>query len=203
MSLCTKNHLFGRALDASVVLLFLLPGLASATAYTEPPDLPSSISAPFALPTFGLGLNTISGSVDHLAGDDADAFLISLPAGASLSTISLAISNLTLEAGSVAEWGVNWLTSPGPVSAGGFNTTANSTVWPLSATSPVTLGMSEFTLTAGANSTGGLPFANFSSYTYQWQFTVVPEPAAIGLLTLGCLLVAGPRRGRSHRHAKN
>lgn len=160
--------------------------------YAEPADLSGFISAPTPLPMFDIGVNTVSGHLDHHAGDNSDAFLISLPSGASLSSVTLTISNFTLQ-DAIGNWGAVFDTGATATAGDGLNSSGNLT-FPISFVKPGSLSCFMFASTAGAADSAGTPFGAFSAYDYTWSFTVVPAPGAAGLLGLAGFAATRRRR---------
>jgi hypothetical protein len=149
--------------------------------------------------TFDVGLNTVSGSVNgvtlSLVGDFQDSFTLILPAGLTVTSAQVVITNFTYGNG-VAGFQIGEMFLPSFIAITGNGTyvfLGDSSNFP-----PGSLNISVLP-PASTNNPGSIPpsglVAGGFNYTLQYQVAAVPEPSTTALIAIGLLMIVTKRCG--------
>ena len=177
-----------------------MAGMASSArgavvAYTEPPDLNTSLAAPSVLPAFDFGVNTVSGRVDPALSDPSDYFQISLPAGGIITGLTATMSDVS-SAATLYSYTLAWAPAPAATYASGLSSNT-PTAFNVLQLSPTVANMTVFGFVGGPIVLDGSAGAAITAASYTYTFTVsaaVPEPTSVGLLALAATTLLRRKR---------
>jgi hypothetical protein len=158
---------------------------------SETTDFPNSNASTVNLGNFGVGLNTVSGSVKRDSspttggfGDYADFWDANLAVGLKITDIEIAISNHSGEPGFFVGAADAIIGGFGPFSAQAYADLLSDGVYSLSATvGSYPFGPGQYYFGAVTN------VGTNTGYSYEWRINVesisVPEPSILALLGIG------------------
>lgn len=202
----------------SFAVLGIIASTLQAASYDESVsgDLSNNQAAPTSL-ALAVGLNSIKGNVNGAAGDSQDFIKLTVPAGAEMTSyVHAAYSSTDLQGFTGFQAGSSFVGSPFSANSyGGFahygsNATGNgpgaqaNTVGQDLFTAPyfpfaATQGAAPFSAPLGPGDYTFLIQQLGASTNYEFDVTVVPEPAALCLMTLGGLMLLAPAASKLRR----
>jgi hypothetical protein len=198
-----KTRFLGAACGALAVLLIVPDVQASVVSFDEAVsgDAPGSITSAVPL-TFGVGVNTITGTVSWPSSSlyaDFDYFLVSVPSNLEIVGAVINLDHL-IPSGSMDGRMFDGPTSGYPTLFHYSISTSGNIYTYQNATYPITNGDYLFNVfLSGADYINGVPTS--PSFHYSWSFTVastvVPVPATVWLFGSGLMGLIGVARRKA------